>query len=707
MKRVLPALVLVFCLIAAAARAQTPIPPLQGPVNLAQLSRILNFLIDEINSAFSSVASLTLSNVTLPAGLASLGLPVYNVIAYGAKCDSTGGTGTDDTLAINAAAAALRAHGFGILYGPPDRYCYHTGTINLANLNSQATGTQFHRTEIAVHLVCGVGPGSGPTHTCVDAIASRELVLSDFQLLTKHRGDCRAGDDAAIGLQIGRPTPAQTSDQITTIAPHIDGCFSQAALINYASEDDPTYGGIIRNWSLSAGSHVVRVDCDNHFGILASAFVTINWPSGTFASCTDITFHGTTAQRPGLHLVVTNASSNTLTFASVPATFLSGYIIGDFSVPASLTNGARIVSTTGTTIVVNQSVSSVSVGDIIVVSSPDPAVWLDGTANFAWDGGGYISVASQYPVVFYEEAGQPDVFPAFNVHIESYPQIVSNFLVSGTVTNPIIYGLEWKDEFVEASFSGVIPDFANGVQQIELDGIKWKIYVSSANSLTFHDFGLYQGVVSAVVATSGSGCAPDGATTFTLVGGNGYPLATVNGTVTGGVLGGALTVPEAGAYQLTPGTTPPTVGGSCSVQPTITPTYGNNVTQAPIWASGLELSGPNTLQSTPQRDHGLLRINGAGAAAVITLQGNNVRIPELPTATAGLPSLCMNGSFLNLCAGPVLVSALPTCNSGTEGRRAAITDDNTAIAWGATISGSGTGHVGVYCNGTAWHVYAE
>ena len=39
--------------------------------------------------------------------------------------------------------------------------------------------------------------------------------------------------------------------------------------------------------------------------------------------------------------------------------------------------------------------------------------------------------------------------------------------------------------------------------------------------------------------------------------------------------------------------------------------------------------------------------------------------------------------------------------------RAIVTDDNTAISWGATISGSGAGHVGVYCNGTAWHVYAE
>ena len=51
-------------------------------------------------------------------------------------------------------------------------------------------------------------------------------------------------------------------------------------------------------------------------------------------------------------------------------------------------------------------------------------------------------------------------------------------------------------------------------------------------------------------------------------------------------------------------------------------------------------------------------------------------------------------------------STLPTCASALEGARAAVTDSTTAV-WGATVTGSGGNHVGTYCNGTNWTVYAK
>jgi len=51
-------------------------------------------------------------------------------------------------------------------------------------------------------------------------------------------------------------------------------------------------------------------------------------------------------------------------------------------------------------------------------------------------------------------------------------------------------------------------------------------------------------------------------------------------------------------------------------------------------------------------------------------------------------------------------STLSTCNGTLEGAKAAVTD-STTNTWGATISGGGSFHVGAYCDGTNWTVYAK
>jgi len=45
---------------------------------------------------------------------------------------------------------------------------------------------------------------------------------------------------------------------------------------------------------------------------------------------------------------------------------------------------------------------------------------------------------------------------------------------------------------------------------------------------------------------------------------------------------------------------------------------------------------------------------------------------------------------------------LPTCNAGNEGLTWGVSDQNTAVAYNAVITGGGGTHQGVYCNGTAW-----
>ena len=582
-----------------------------------------------------------------PLTAASLGLPVYNVIAYGAKCDATGGIGTDDTLAINAAAAALRAHGFGLLYGPPDRYCYHTGTINLTNFNPATGGGAATKknTKISIHLMCAVTGG-----VCADGIGSKYAVWNDFEVRTPNALACDSGDDAAVGLQIGRPNPTQTASQQDFFSPHFEGCWSQAAIINYAAEDVAVFGGEIDNQSFTAGSNNVRVDCDNHFNLLASSFVTIAWPSGTFASCNAMTFHNTNSQKGVRNLVASSATGKTITFPAVVASIAAGQIVTN-GPGGHLPNGSRVVFVTPTTVVLNVDVSNVVNGDTISFAAPSPAVWMDGTAGFAWNGHGYISCGCEFPIVMYEEAGQPDIYPDFSVHIESANNITSDILVSGTVATPTIKGLTRFDYFDEAAFSLVMPDFASGVQAVFLPQAFINFNPQGSVASTMTDWGKYQNVASAVVASGGSGCS-NGAQTFTLVGGNGFPIATVNGTVSGGALSGALTVPQAGAYQATPGTTPTTTGGSCSVQPTITPTYGASNLSIPIQqVGGIETTPTSTNVSTPGSTLGLPGADGG----VVRLKGPHVQIPQILTATtAGQSPVCRGGNGttteLSLCA---------------------------------------------------------
>jgi hypothetical protein len=60
-----------------------------------------------------------------------------------------------------------------------------------------------------------------------------------------------------------------------------------------------------------------------------------------------------------------------------------------------------------------------------------------------------------------------------------------------------------------------------------------------------------------------------------------------------------------------------------------------------------------------------------------------------------------------IVAQPVLVSGILACSSVNEGARASVTDATTNT-WGATVtSGGGSTHVGIYCDGTNWTVFAK
>lgn len=51
---------------------------------------------------------------------------------------------------------------------------------------------------------------------------------------------------------------------------------------------------------------------------------------------------------------------------------------------------------------------------------------------------------------------------------------------------------------------------------------------------------------------------------------------------------------------------------------------------------------------------------------------------------------------------PTVVGSLPTCNAGSEGARAYVTDQNTAVAYRGAVTGGGTTRQAVLCSNSAW-----
>ncbi len=61
----------------------------------------------------------------------------------------------------------------------------------------------------------------------------------------------------------------------------------------------------------------------------------------------------------------------------------------------------------------------------------------------------------------------------------------------------------------------------------------------------------------------------------------------------------------------------------------------------------------------------------------------------------------------NFFAGPTInapttVAALPTCNASLDGARMYVTDQNTAVSYRGAVTGGGSAHQPVVCNGSAW-----
>lgn len=514
--------------------------------------------------------------------------------------------------------------------------------------------------------MCGTGSSGNPNmpKVCWDGIASLGVIWDHVHFHTPNFAQCADSSgnfiDADHGLNIGRARQHNgtyyVASQHTFDDPDIQGCFAgMPALDNYASEVMRINKGTINNNSLVPGSQNIRIDCDNHYDDLTS-ITTRDFPSGQWGPCNTGDLDNTVSQKGQQDVgAVTMVNGNVLTFATVPPWVAAGMVAHDSSNPGAISYGHTITAvTTGSngTITLGGSPITASPNDTVVLSTNDPGLWMDGNTGFSWHGGAaYLSTGSYYPIqVFYESAQPPSSLhfggPDGILHIESYPNIVADVLVSGTSAVPSIWDLTRYDPLDEASFAAVVPDLAGGtVTNLQLNGIDFKIQPAGQVSSLLTQWGQYKQLSTAVVSTGGSGCT-NGTQTFTVDGLNGLGIkGQVTGTVSSGFLSGSLTVVAPGIY-ITPVATPTLTGVACMQNPTITAGYVTLSAQTPIsWATGRETYQNSATFALPANSL-TFDIDGTNGGTTGRLIGTPWNEPNAPTGTnpGGTPMCFINNT---------------------------------------------------------------
>ena len=148
-----------------------------------------------------------------------------------------------------------------------------------------------------------------------------------------------------------------------------------------------------------------------------------------------------------------------------------------------------------------------------------------------------------------------------------------------------------------------------------------------------------------------------------------------------------------------------------------TNTLVNNLSASSgVFTTSLTVGGNNVCQSTGTNCPASGTVTHTAGALTLNhlMLGNGTADTKVDSVAitdgAGnltVNSLISNGTGVNsVQIGTNVFSALPTCNSTTEGTTAPVTDSST-VTWGATITGGSTNHVLAYCDGSAWTVMAK
>ena len=162
--------------------------------------------------------------------------------------------------------------------------------------------------------------------------------------------------------------------------------------------------------------------------------------------------------------------------------------------------------------------------------------------------------------------------------------------------------------------------------------------------------------------------------------------------------------------------------GKCSVVPAspngMTGGSGSGFQANLVYKGGAVLAMPpntaihfNAVQDTSVFGAGFPTVTKVGTTSIgystslgaINVVVNNASAIQASSTQVSVPKdLLVIGTFQINPA--ILISALPTCNAGAEGSWRAVSDA-TAPTYNATLTGGGTVHIPVYCDGTNWRAH--
>ena len=182
----------------------------------------------------------------------------YSPLDYGARCDSDGASGTDDSTAINAMFAAIRVakDPFKVIF--PSGHCFISSTINMTGL--KAVGSTIEG--MAIDCASKGTP-------CVDAMDTRFINWNEIYIHGLR-------DNAPnIGLQLGRVNGSVADDHFFN-RPFIWGYFTLAPFYNLAAETMTLVEPFFSNFA-EGKTYSLILDGYNHFN-LKSRFLSKSLP---------------------------------------------------------------------------------------------------------------------------------------------------------------------------------------------------------------------------------------------------------------------------------------------------------------------------------------------------------------------------------------------------------------------------------------------
>lgn len=228
-------------------------------------------------------------NITPPPGVPATAAATVYVTSFGAVCNDV----TDDTAAINAAVAYIRASQtsslstiYANLVFPAAKACKITSAINLTGLVGISVTIQG----------AGATIDCQSSAICLDALGSRFIRFNNFTLTAL------GAAVPTIGIQIGRTDTAanNSSDNHVFRDVIMNGSFGQAGIYNFSSETVLFDNVRIYNSNSGAGAYCLIQDGYNHFNA-QSTFITQNAPVDTPQSFNEDTFVSLDLRNSGGH----------------------------------------------------------------------------------------------------------------------------------------------------------------------------------------------------------------------------------------------------------------------------------------------------------------------------------------------------------------------------------------------------------------------